>query len=479
MIRFLRKFDLETFMSGVAALCLSVTLWQAYLRALMPFELSYTEGLVLSAAVRVLDGSTPYPGPAGFPYTFHLFGPVGYLLAAAAIRVFGLSLFGPRLLVMLGGAIAVFTIAGLTRRLGSRWAIGFIMGAFFLSTPLARQWFPLLRVDYWAILFSLLGLFIFLTFPRAWFIALILFALAVLTKITAIAAPLACVMELVLRREFKRALLVLVVLGGVLLSCVLITEGPLLHFFRTHAAPYSIPRALAIYVFAVVCTLLPIGIILYSASHGLRWTPANRVGWLYLAVCSVTALSAGNIGADTNHLLEWSAAICVVAGLGLGHLVEHRDALKWLFILALAAITALGNFWAGPSSVAQTGRMGCADAYAFVRSFPGDRVLSEDVSALVLAGKPVLVSDPYMMTRLGSSVRWSEGSMAQLAARQYFDLILLGGEIEAYKGDSGDWRWPMALMDEIRRHYQLVRRLECPPQLGAAYVPKARVGARK
>ena len=48
--------------------------------------------------------------------------------------------------------------------------------------------FPLLRVDYWAILFSLLGLFIFLTFPRVWFVAVILFALAVLTKITAIAS---------------------------------------------------------------------------------------------------------------------------------------------------------------------------------------------------------------------------------------------------------------------------------------------------
>lgn len=475
MNRFLRKLDLETFVAAVAALCLAVTLWQAYVRALIPFEQNYTEGLVLSATVRVLNGSTPYPGPASFPYAFNLFGPIGYLITAATIRVFGLSLFGPRLLVMLAGAIAVFAIGGLIRRLGSRWGIGFIMGVFFHSTLLAREWFPLLRVDYWAILFSLLGLFIFFTFPRLWFIALILFGLAVLTKITAIAAPLACVVELVLRREFRRALMVLAVIGGVLVSCVLVTQGPLLHFFSTHAEPYSILGALAIYVYAAASILMPIGTILYSASQGFRWTPANRLGWLYLAACSATALSAGNTGADTNHMLEWSAAVCVVSGLALGHLFEHRDSLKWLFALALAAITAVGSLWAWPWSVAQIERMGCADAYAFVRSFPGDRVLSEDVTALVLAGKPVLVSDPYMMTQLGSSVRWSEGSMEQLAARGYFDLIVLGGEIDGYKPESG--RWPPALMEVIRQHYRLVRRLNCPPCIGAAYVPKLPAGA--
>jgi hypothetical protein len=475
--RFLRKPDLETLVAAVAALCLAVTLWQAYVRASIPFELNFGEGLVLGGAVRVLDGSTPYPAPSSFPYVFNTFGPIGYLLTATAIRVFGLSLFGPRLLVMLAGTIAVFAIAGLNRRLGSGWGIGLLVGVFFLSTPLARVWFPLLKVDYWAILLSLLGLFIFLTFPRLWFIVLIPFALAVLTKMTAIAAPIACVVELMLQRRSKQALMVLAAIGGVLLSCVLLTEGPLLHLYRTNPESYSILAALEMYTVGLVSSLLPLAVILYSVAMGLRWTPANRLGWLYLVACSVTALSAGNTGADANHMLEWSAAVCLVAGLALGRLIEHRDPLGRLFVFAFMVVVALWSLWAWPSSVAKIELKGCADAYAFVRSFPSDRVLSEDVSALSLAGKPVLVSDPFVMTQLGSSVSWSKGSMEQLATQGYFDLIVLGGEIDDYRHESG--RWPPALLEVIRQHYRLVRRLNCPPCMGAAYVPKVPGGAKQ
>jgi hypothetical protein len=83
----------------------------------------------------MLNGSTPYPDPASFPYIPNHYGPVGYLLTAVAIRVVGVSLFGPRLKVLLAGAIAVFVIAGLTRRLGGRWRIGSLMGVLFLSAP--------------------------------------------------------------------------------------------------------------------------------------------------------------------------------------------------------------------------------------------------------------------------------------------------------------------------------------------------------
>ena len=77
------------------------------------------------------------------------------------------------------------------------------------------------------------------------------------------------------------------------------------------------------------------------------------------------------------------------------------------------------------------------------------------------------VSDPVAMAQLGSSVKWSQGSMDQLAARQYFDLVVMGGEVGTNILDLGR----PALVEAIRRRYRLVRRLDCPPHLGVAYVP--------
>ena len=459
-------------MAAVAVLCFAATLWQAYIRASIPLEMNYEEGNVLNAGLRVLKGSTAYPDPASFPYTFNPYGPVGYLLTAAGIKLFGLSLFGPRLFVLLAGAIAVFVIAGLTRGLGGGWRIGFFMGVMFLSAPLARSWLPLLRVDYWAMLFSLLGLFIYLISPRAWSIALIMFALASLTKVTALAAPLACVIDLVFQRRLKRAFAMAAGIAGVYAACALYKGNSFsFHQFQTHPEPYSILRALAFYLSGAASTLLPIIIILYSATQGFRLTPANRLGWLYLAACSATTLTVGNPGSGANHLLEWSAAVCVVTALALGHMIEQRDPLKWVFTSALTAIAALSCLWAGSPLISQIEQGGCAEAYDFIHWFPGNRVLSEDVTPLILAGKPVLVSNPYVTTQLGSTVNWSQGSMGQLAAREYFDLIVLGSEIDTYKQHSV--RWPPTMLEAIRQHYRLVRRFDCPPQLGAAYVPKS------
>jgi len=114
-----RKLGLEALLLTAAVLCGAAVLWQAYTRAAHPFELAYTEGNVLSAGARVASGLSAYPDPASFPYALNPYGPVGYLLTAAGIRLFGVSLFGPRLLVLLAGVIAVFAIAGLTRRLGA------------------------------------------------------------------------------------------------------------------------------------------------------------------------------------------------------------------------------------------------------------------------------------------------------------------------------------------------------------------------
>jgi hypothetical protein len=63
--------------------------------------------------------------------------------------------------------------------------------------------------------------------------------------------------------------------------------------------------------------------------------------------------------------------------------------------------------------------------------------MSDDVSALVLGGKDVLVSNPFVTTQLGNSITWQAGSVEQLVQRQYFDLIVLGGTLDSYIPSAG------------------------------------------
>jgi len=87
----------------------------------------------------------------------------------------------------------------------------------------------------------------------------------------------------------------------------------------------------------------------------------------------------------------------------------------------------------------------------------------------VLAGKPVLVSNPYVLTELEHRVVWSRGSLDTMVRRKEFDLILLGNEVRDLN-PSG--RWPASVIEGIAQNYELQREFYCAPSLLTAYVPK-------
>lgn len=187
---------------GIA--CFVIRIVSSYGRAASTFQIDYEEGNILNAATRLLHGLTPYPAVGSFPYIVNCYGPVGYLLSAAGIKVFGLSLFGPRVLVLLSGIGIFFLIAAIVKTLGSRWDVGFLAALSFLCAPLVYYWFPTLRVDFWAIFFSLLGLYVFVKVPRAWPLVGLIFSAAILTKHTAIGAPAAVFLELLVQKKILR-----------------------------------------------------------------------------------------------------------------------------------------------------------------------------------------------------------------------------------------------------------------------------------
>jgi hypothetical protein len=473
-MRSLRRARAETALSVVAVACLCVIVHYAYIRASSPFQIDYEEGNILNAGNRLINGQSPYPDPQAFPYIINPYGPVGYQFTKAAIDLFGLSLLGPRIFVLVAGIAIVFLLAVLTWELGGIWQIGFALGVLYLCSPLVRVWFPLLRVDFWAVMLSLLGLYAFVAFPRAWPIAALVFAIAILTKHTALAGPAACIFELIVSRRGRSACaFVGLTVVTVVASLAGINGNPLFHLLHTHPDPYSLKRLFELYAFALESSTLLCAVVVYGLAFGINWNKRSRLAWLYLSLCSVTSLTAAKLGSETNHFLEWTAAVCLVASLSLSDLVKAGNMLAKPFVVGFAVLIPTFAFMANRfATQTELQGAGCRDAYAFVRSFSGNRVLSEDVAALVLGNKPVLISNPFVTTQLKSTIDWSEGTIEHLVDRQYFQLIMLGGEPHEFQSQSG--RWSVALIEALRERYRPVRRFDCYPSMAVAFVQNSK-----
>jgi hypothetical protein len=453
------------------AFLLIVRLYFAYTRALIPFQIDYEEGNILNAGLRILHGQTPYPSPGSFPYVLNPYGPLGYLATALGIRLFGISLLGPRLLVLVSGASIALLIAALVRRLGGRIDIAWLFGGMFFCCPIVWRWLPLLRVDFWAVLMSLLGIYIFLAIPRFRYTSALIFAAAILVKPTALAAPLACGLELAIEKRTRELLSYLLLLGSVLGGCGLFL-GPGFRFalIHTHPDPYSIERACKFYFTAMQGAVMPLAIFLLALFSGFRWNSNSRIIWLYSAGVCVTSLTSGKLGSETNHFLEWTAALCILSGLALSYLYESGSPVAKPLLMGTLALTGFLSVVPSQSVVESQDQRECPEAYEFMRSFNSDKLLSEDVTAIVLSGKPVLVSNPFVIAQIGERIQWLHGSLEEMVRRREFGLIVTGGEVQNFRPESG--RWSATVMQRIREQYVLRRSFQCSPNFRAAYTPK-------
>lgn len=422
-----------------------------------PHDLIYGEGFVLRDAAMFRAGKSPYTPVGASLGVVANYPPVFPLAAALAMIPFGTGFFAARLVSILATAGCAFFIWRLARRaVGAEGGLerrnaraALFAPLLFLADIVVYYWSPYARVDMLAIFLELAALDAFAaatlgaeTPPRAAGRALargvLLAALALFTRPTALAAPAALFAALALaRRARPLALCAGALAAGVGLAALLLnaaTGGEFLRHTLTYNANTFRWNELASLVLDFATPhaplLLAAGAFFVVAPGGA----ARRLLGAYFAAACALALLVGKVGSSANYFLQAVAGASLLAGIAIA---RSDGAARRLLLLAACAGPLL--FATVPFSRSLELRMnpfpamgrtpGGDDRRAgdeimkLVRETPGE-ILVEDAGFLVRAGKTVWAA-PLQLSYLEEQGLYDAAALAGRIRRREFALIIL------------------------------------------------------
>jgi hypothetical protein len=429
-----------------------------------PYQIDYGEGLILDGALRVLHAQPLYPNPFTFPVVLHVYGPVSYVATASVLPGGAASFPAGRLLILICSLAISSLIATILRRLTGSWWIGLSFGFVLLTLPAFRFWLYLLRADLIGVVLSTLAIAIYLFNEKRWYWSIPFFVLALFCKYSLIAGAVAVFVHLILKHQFKRGAAFGLGLGVAASLAFMVLEVNTgkwfaFHMFSTHPDRYSLFQFFSlgalVWASAPVITALAGWFVAMSVREGV-----HSFAPIYLAASTLTSLTGGKLGSTTNHFIEWMVACCICAGLGYS-LLQIKYSAKSLSITVLIGVSVLAGVIAqNRRSLQPSGDLaGCGDAYHFISASSSSRILSESLGPLLLPGKPIVVSDPFVYGQLIGHSLWPDRRVEDLLNERYFGLIVMSYDPRTDTRHSDVW--PEPLLTAIARNYRTTNRFTC------------------
>jgi hypothetical protein len=373
-----------------------------------PYSRDYGEGCVLAMIQLLAERGSYFPSLEDYPFVHGNYPPVFPLLNLPGYLWLGPTLLVPRLLSTVATVALVLLLARLIWRETGKAALGASFGLLLLGPWFVQTWAALGRVDMMACLFTVAGLHLFHRFgpeARGRWLGYACLWLAFFTKQNALLAPAAIVLGLAVdptaRSRSPRVLVelflpLLALFGGL----CLLTGGEAYN----HLVPYT---AAAVYewermgratrdfytlIAPLVALIVPASLAL--GSPVLRGSTAVYLVYWVLNLGALVTISKA--GAAQNYFIEPYLATLLLAALLLGQAARtSRSAARaWpAYALVVGLAVTVTGMDRGRSRLPPQEPKEYAELYALVRATDGP-VLSEDLSALVLNRKPVLV-EPF------------------------------------------------------------------------------------
>lgn len=462
----------------IAALCglyLLEFLAHGFISTAYPYDLNYGEGYVLNDGLRLVRGEAVWTDLTEFPMVRAPY-PAFYLVLAGVLAVGEPGFLFPRLLSLVSAIGIGMLVIGHARHEGAPWPAIAAAGGLWFGSTFVYQWGPLARVDLLGLAFALGAVVLVSGQPASARLAAAaaLCSVALLTKQTLLAAPLAIAFYLAWRRDgralpFLAGVVALVAAPTVVLN--LASNGHYVeHVLLGNAMnPFDPARALHMGGLFVGLNLVAVPVALWAlwrrgatdrAQGAINGAPTGSptVVAIYIPLALVTLLAAGNSSSDVNYFLEPTAALALGVPLAWRRGLQARPRLAAL--LALGQLVLLFHVPNGFMSTYPPGpAKGATPVAEDVRA--GDRILGlireagplalvEPAGFAVLAGIPVWVQplDLQAEQRLG---RWSPDLLARSFAERRWSLVVLN-----YKF------LPPAIMATLEREYVLVESFASP-----------------
>jgi hypothetical protein len=450
----------------------------AYRSIAYPYSLDTGgEGFLLNQAYLWSQGHHPYHAISSYPYMAASYPPLYPLLCAGFIRLIGVDFSIGRAISFIAALLIAFILYRIAQDATKNRLLAIVSSLAFLATAPALTWTNLFRVDTLGLLFCLLGVYIVLrnSDSKLVYFSIPFFILAVYTKQSLIAAPIATIAFLALRdwRLGAKYSVTLVTIAGVLLvTATYLTKGEFLsHLFIYQPTPFSISRVWSLFLYAIRLHPVLIGFACFfivlcipKRAAALPFLKTNRgLIALYFVISALVALTAGKIGSSSNYTLEPLAVSCILFGLCLAQ-VRARIENNWAWTLIVGFLVTLQLFLLLPSQIGHLHKLPTqADVAAgdmissYIRSTPGD-ILSEDAGYLVLNKRPVPI-EPFVFTQLSNEGVWDQKGFLQDLQNRRFSLVILDFDLSKDPQFPDSERFTPEMIQEIRANYSLTEKI--------------------
>lgn len=472
-----------------------------------PFQWDDDEGAVWWEAAHITHLREAYHPLQQYPYIVVPYPPVYHCVTWVAARITGDFLVAGRLVcvasalgisLLLGFLVFRASPPGIPARVRGGGALLAALLCFRLDS--LNRYIPEMGVDLLAIFLAFLGVFLFLrsrSKPAGQYAAFALFVMAVFTKQTMVAAPLACLVAcaFISPGAALRRLLFSLTLGLGVLSCLAwATDGEILRhlFLYNLRQPFSFTHWIngmqenligMIPIATLAClALLPFlhhltsprgGTLLRWLRAGVRSSPYRQtllVLSLELVLALLTSAAYGKLGSGVHYFLEWNLACCALAGLVLVRaLASWRPSSRYtaggaaLFLLVFfAALTGLPDslrrinhvflLTPGEWHVQQVRRSSAAAALEIIEETPGP-VFCENMLLVMKARKEIPI-EPGINCYLAKAGVWDQSAFVNLITTRKFGVIILRNLDNPF--------WTDAIVGAVKQGYMPTQRLGDP-----------------
>jgi len=421
-------------------------LYNCIILVLYPYPIEDGEGLVMNMTkLMYSEGGVGgvYKNINSPPYIANNYPPFYPFLNLLFIPFTSLSYFSGRLISLISIIVTGILIFLMVKRETENIYAAALSSLLFFHIDYIYSFTPFYRVDMTGVGLTFLGFYLFCRNPQAkrFILPVIFFLLAIYTKHSNLAAPLAVMSYLFLtdKRKAKDTIFLFLLFGGVPFFILLLaTRGQIWHHLVTYNANIYNWQRFLLHLDAFVkmnWIFLP---FLFVFVLNIVWKKEWKgLVFLYFITSFFPLVASGKEGSSYHYLFETTAVFALTGGIGLGLLVNYAKTklpfLKTSLYTIMFLIISIYIFSSYQrifrvSQIPEAQKKVDEAIIALIARTKG-RILSEEMGNgyLLLAGKEIYFY-PFIMSQLAREGKWDQNKIVNEIKNRSFSRILLNSD---------------------------------------------------